>query len=325
MRRSRLATVAKYAAFAVLIALLSIALSRNFGEVKDKLARLSLRSLVAAQLAVLLGLACTMFAWRELLGELGTPLKRVDAARIYFLGQLGKYVPGSVWPVVMQMELGNAIGLARPAVASAGILGIGYGLGTGAGVMLLAAPALLANHSKLTWAGPGLGLVALCLLCLPRPMNRLVTIGLRLTRRQGITPAFTAPGLIRATGWMVASWVLFGLQIAWLAHDLGAVGAHVTIVSVGAFTAAVCVGLVVIFAPAGAGARELLLVVLLKPVLARDPATALALVSRLLQSLGDVVVAVSAIITTRGARMAARRRNPVTIGEDETSGGISTG
>ena len=33
-----------------------------------------------------------------------------------FLGQLGKYVPGSVWPVLAQMELGAGYGLSRASV-----------------------------------------------------------------------------------------------------------------------------------------------------------------------------------------------------------------
>jgi hypothetical protein len=34
-------------------------------------------------------------------------------ARILFLGQLGKYLPGSVWPVLAQMELGKTYRVPR--------------------------------------------------------------------------------------------------------------------------------------------------------------------------------------------------------------------
>lgn len=322
MTRARLVVIAKYVLFAGLIALLLLALSKNWHAVKDQLGELPIWTLVVSELSVLGALVCTMFAWRALLAELGEQARVLDSMRIFFVGQLGKYLPGSVWPVVMQMELGNSIGLGRPAVATASLLGIGYGLGTGGGVTLLCAPALLDTTAWWQWLAVPLGGLVLGALCLPGPMNKVVTLGLRVTKRKGLTPAFTGGGLAVATAWMVASWLLYGLQVSLLAHDLGAHGVQTLVVATGGFAAAVVVGLVIIFAPAGAGARELLLVVLLKPVLDRDPATALTLVSRLVMSLGDVIVAVGAIATTRGARMAARRRNAVTMEEDRAAGGI---
>ena len=38
----------------------------------------------------------------------GRPVPRRSSAEIFFVGQLGKYVPGAVWPVVVQMRLGRA-------------------------------------------------------------------------------------------------------------------------------------------------------------------------------------------------------------------------
>ncbi len=45
-----------------------------------------------------------------LLNDLGSPLPPAGSLRVFFLGQLGKYVPGSVWPAVAQMELGRDYG-----------------------------------------------------------------------------------------------------------------------------------------------------------------------------------------------------------------------
>ena len=47
-------------------------------------------------------------AWQVLLAGLGSPLRTTTAGRIFFIGQLGKYIPGSVWPILTQMELGAA-------------------------------------------------------------------------------------------------------------------------------------------------------------------------------------------------------------------------
>ncbi len=48
-----------------------------------------------------------MMAWRSLLADLDSTLPMPVAMRIFFLGQLGKYLPGSVWTVVAQADLGR--------------------------------------------------------------------------------------------------------------------------------------------------------------------------------------------------------------------------
>ena len=59
----------------------------------------------------------------------------------------------------------------------------------------------------------------------------------------------------------------------------------------GAFALAYAVGVVIVVAPAGAGAREALIVVLLAPMLGVPEATALALLARVVHTVGDGVMA----------------------------------
>ncbi len=64
----------------------------------------------------------TLRQWQALLAGLGSPLRTTTAGRIFFIGQLGKYIPGSVWPVLTQMELGARAKVPRSRSASASIL-----------------------------------------------------------------------------------------------------------------------------------------------------------------------------------------------------------
>ena len=49
-----------------------------------------------------------MLAWRRLLADLGSPLDLAPAARVFFLSQLGKYVPGSIWTVSLPSKAAMA-------------------------------------------------------------------------------------------------------------------------------------------------------------------------------------------------------------------------
>ena len=114
-----------------------------------------------------------------------------------------------------------------------------------------------------------------------------------------------------ALAWSCSSWVLYGLQIWLLATRLGAPGGRTALLAVGGFAFAWSVGFLVVFAPAGAGVRDVLLVAILGPVLGVGSATAVALVSRALMTAGDLLTAALAACVQPGAapgRRGTRRR-----------------
>ena len=49
--------------------------------------------------------ALSMLGWRALLADLGSPLHVAPASGVFLVGQLGKYLPGSVWSVLAQAEI----------------------------------------------------------------------------------------------------------------------------------------------------------------------------------------------------------------------------
>ena len=69
-------------------------------------------------------------------------------------------------------------------------------------------------------------------------------------------------------------------------------------------------GFVVVFAPAGAGVREALLIATLSPMLGVGKATAVTLVSRLLMTGGDLITAGTAATLARASNRPGREPAP---------------
>ncbi|MEO6205318.1 MAG: lysylphosphatidylglycerol synthase domain-containing protein, partial [Mycobacteriales bacterium] len=139
---------------------------------------------------------------------------------------------------------------------------------------------------------------------LPPVFNPLMDRALRLARRGGLERPLRARGLGIALLWSVLSWAGFGVQMWLLVRTLGAGSpsphmASLLPLAVGAFALAWTAGFLFVIAPAGAGVREVVLVVSLSPVLGSDKALLAALVSRALMTLGDGVVAGVAILLAR--------------------------
>lgn len=101
-----------------------LALRARWDEAGAALVALSPWTVAGALAAALAGLGTQMLAWRALLADLGSPLPVPVAARVMFVGQLGKYVPGSVWAFLAQVELARDRAVPRYRAAAATVLAI---------------------------------------------------------------------------------------------------------------------------------------------------------------------------------------------------------
>lgn len=269
--------------------LLVLALRDNGPQALDAARDIGLTSALASLLAVLLGLAASAMVWRALLTDLGTALPLRPAAHVFFLGQLAKYIPGSVFAIAAQMELGRAHGAPRSRTGTASLLFMGVltaaGLLTAATVLPLTSPDALRDYA---WV---LLVLPVGLLCLAPPvLTRLVGLLLRVLRRDPLERKLTARGIGTALGWALAMWAAYGVHL-WLLvrpQDTGG-SAQPLLLSTGAYALAWTAGFLFVVAPAGAGVREVALVAALAPVLDQPAALAVALLSRVLMTLGDLV------------------------------------
>ena len=304
LMRSRTVRVA----FAVLAsALLVAAAARQWDEIRPQISDLSPYAVLGAGVAVLAGLWCSLLSWRAVLADLGSRVTVRDAVRIFFLGQLGKYLPGSLWPILAQMELGKDAGVPRRRSAATGVLIFGVNICTGALAAVLTLP-LVAGGSFGTAGVALLGLPAGAALLHPRVVNPLLNRGLRLLRREPLEQPLSYAGLLRAGAWALAMWACYGVQVLLLMRDLDARGSGAALLAVGAFALAWVAGFLFVVAPAGAGVREGALVVLLGGALSAPAATLVALVSRLLMTLGDLVWGLLAVAWTGTRRLSELRR-----------------
>ena len=278
----------KWAVVVIAVGIGAYEIDIEWNQVHHALAQIGVLTSFEALLALLVMQYATLRQWQALLAGLGSPLRTTTAGRIFFIGQLGKYIPGSVWPVLTQMELGARANVPRSRSGGASVLTMILSLATG---LLVAAATLPFAHysADYDWV---FVLVPVILVCLyPRVLNPLLNRLFKLTKRPGLEQPVTLTMLSKALAWSLLAWIANGVQIWILADKLGAPAGRTILIALGGYAFAWCVGFVVIFDPAGAGIREALLVAALAPVLPASPAFALALVSRAVNTISDLLVA----------------------------------
>ncbi|NRQ40505.1 UPF0104 family protein [Nonomuraea sp. NN258] len=262
------------------------AVASQWDSVLAGFARLSWVALAGSLASVVAALLGAMLTWRTLLADLGSPLPLRPAAKVFFVGQLGKYIPGAVWPVLAQMEMGRDLGVPRSRSAAAFFLMMPIQLASG----------LLVTLGTLSWDTYGwllLFLPVLLVLLEPKVINAVIGFGLRKLRRAPLERPLTRRGMLTALGWALAGWACYGLHLYLIAPQGG------LIFAIGAFALSWCLGILTFVVPAGAGVRELAMVAVLAPVLDRGSAIAVALSSRIVIVIGDLICAGLAGIAAR--------------------------
>jgi len=106
---------------------------------------------------------------------------------------------------------------------------------------------------------------------------------------------------MRASLWYVANWLFFGLFAWFILHGLNGASMGSVVFVIGAFALSWAIGFVIIIAPGGIGPRELALVVLLGALASPSEALALAVITRLLMVLLDVLFAATVSVICRPA------------------------
>jgi glycosyltransferase 2 family protein len=272
----------------VLCGVIAIVLAGQWRQARPLLGRLSVPVVLAAWALVLAGIYATFRSWRAALADLGGSLPHAGAMRVFYLGQLGKYLPGTVWPAVTQMRLGRDYRVPPRASGAAFVVFMLMLIGTGLLVGVPVIPLLGRDAvDEYRWLVLVLPLFALALA--PPVLNRAMALALWLARRPPMPAPLSLGGILRVAGWAVISWLCYGGQVYLLAGRLGAGGgALLWLQCTGAFAAAFVSGPLLLVVPAGAGVREAALLLLLGSTLTAPVAAVVAVVSRLLFIVGDL-------------------------------------
>jgi glycosyltransferase 2 family protein len=312
--------VVRFGFLAVVLALLAVALVDQGNTLWHEVQRLSAPVVVLAFALNLLGLIGSLMVWRELLADLGSKLSIPEAWRIMFIGQLAKYLPGSIWPVLAQAELGADRGIPRSRSALSVLLSYAVMTTSGLVVAAITLPfATAASAAQYFWV---LFLIPVAIVVLSPPvLNRLLRLVLRLSRQPPLEQGVSFRGLARTMAWAIFGWTFNGLEVYVLMRQLAGDRQGTLLVSVGAYSLSWAIGFLAVFAPAGTGVREAVMVAVLHVRTTTAIALVIALVTRATAVLCDAVTgAAAAALVGRGRlrRLRAARRGSVPPGTPGT-------
>ncbi|WP_019629132.1 lysylphosphatidylglycerol synthase transmembrane domain-containing protein [Actinomadura atramentaria] len=261
--------------------------------------QMSWYTLVGALVFGVAGLFAWTLGWRAFMSGLGSPLPLKAAFRISAISGLGKYVPGMVWVVLTQVELSREHHVPRARSFSASVLAVATTTACGLAVAAATLPLTSAAARREYWWMFPFAPVLLAALH-PKFVTWALNTVLRFARQSPLEHAVSFGAMSRAAGWTIVGWLLFGGHLWLLCQSVGGGGLRLVPLAVGSYALAFVAGLLVFIAPGGLGAREAVLTAVLSPVLPAGAPLVVAISSRVVLTIADLLYAGAGVLAGRG-------------------------
>ena len=331
LRKGRVTLVAQWLIAAVVIGFAVRELARQWQGVAPALTglRLDWLAVLGSGVLVLATYLILVEAWRATLRVWAESLPYSTAARIWFVSNLGKYVPGKVWQIAAMGAMAQKAGVsAAAAIGSslivnlvsviAGFAVIAVTAAGRVGTVVATQPSRSGSHATeiavIAVAVAG----GIALLLAPVAVPRLATLAGRVTGRSIPIPQVPPRAIWVAAASTVASWLLYGIAFAVFAHGVSprATGNASSYIAV--YTGSYLAGYLALFAPGGVGVREAVLVLAMPRfgLASAADAAVIAITSRLWLTILEILPGL--LLFRRRAKQNARDQQSMNDGEDRS-------
>ncbi len=238
--------------------------------------------------------------WSKMIGLFQRKIGYWKAFKVAYLGQLGRYVPGKVWQLLAVAYLAKKEGV-RVEEATAGFI-LAQVFATPPGLLIvilylfvIQASNAYAKYSAFSWAGVLALVIFLVIFLQPNLFKKLLNFGLtRLARQPAVEFQLQKMVGLQVLFYYFLTWNLYGVCFYLFLNSVLPGYEFNLIETIGAWTLAYLVGYWTIVLPAGIGAREAALILLLAPVIGAERAGIVVIGARLWSMIGEVICTIIA-------------------------------
>lgn len=243
-------------------------------------------------LVVLATYALLVEVWRRIVAEWHARISFANAARIWCVSNLGKYVPGKIWQIIAMGKMAEAVKVPPVAAGGSAILSTAINIAMGCVVAVVAGWSAL---DSMTQGHAALGIILAVVivagvLLLPMMLPPLIRAFERLTGRTLDLGDLPRRAVYIAIMGNVIAWVMYGWSFELFVHGVLGTPQGTLPQYTAAYALSYVIGYLVFLIPGGIGPREAALIVSLKTIgLNAKDAAVIAVTSRLWLTLLEVV------------------------------------
>ncbi len=241
-----------------------------------------------------------VLVWLYMLRRMGEHLSFIQAWRIWFLSNLGRYIPGKIWQIAglvwLAGEEGVSMRIAGASVIIAQALSI---LASSIMFILLVVYGFDLPSIGLLWP-VAMIFVVICAVVYPGNLERILNAGLRIFGKQPVEVRLTVTEIINIFVVYIFGWAIYGMAFYVFVDSLVNLEARHILFTVSIFAVSYVTGLLAFFAPGGIGVREGIIAVFLSQIVPSSLAVGIAVFARVWSIFAEVLCVIPAFLTVRG-------------------------
>jgi glycosyltransferase 2 family protein len=239
-------------------------------------------------------MSCFAAYWRQAALGMGGRPGGLEVQRAYFASQLGKYIPGKAWVILIRCALLDNQTTTTPVIIASTFYETLAMMAAGSVLALVAL--LAAGNARPVMLALAAGLTAgLVFAVLPPVFGRLTTWAARSFQKAGSIPiaAITYASCFQAFRYCIPAWMAVGLSQLAIAGSLGISLFSFAgfLLACGSIALAIVGGFAVLIVPAGLGVREWVIMQTLGPSVGISNAALLAILARITHVSAELFVA----------------------------------
>lgn len=302
--------IVKTILFLTVIWFLYKSISANFDKIKEiNYSNYDPKFMFFSVITLFVSLVYPVFVWKFLIRSMGERINTLSALRIWFISNLGRYIPGKVFQVAGLVYLTSREGISRSkavqSVLYSQITANGLGLFMGLGLLSLnKSGGSFPNHFHIALI---LIAVFIIILWFPTLFMRSSNFMLKKMKKEIIEQSVSQKNYIIYLILQVINWILMSVAFLFLISSYTDISVVKDPVLIFILPLSWTIGLLAVFAPGGVGVREGAMSYWLSMFIPIQYALVLPWIYRLLNTLVEVILTVI---------FAAAYKKPVKTGID---------
>ncbi|MBA7482109.1 hypothetical protein ES707_17590 [subsurface metagenome] len=258
---------------------------------------------------LLLALSCAGFfaayavlvlIWKRVLKAFGYTVSYQEAWAIYFIGNLGRYIPGKVWTVVGVAYMAGKSGIPAVVAGTAAICAQAYSVLSS--FVFFVIFFILRNSAftgiRFIWT-LFFPVILILIFLVPRNLERMLNLILVRLGRERVSLKLTTAAAMKITCMYLCSWLVYGCAFWLFVSSMTGIGSFNPFFLAGAFAVSYVLGYIAFFAPGGIGVREGILSMLLTGMVSAGVAIVISFSARLMTTCVELIC-VGAVLIQKG-------------------------
>ncbi|MBN1912027.1 MAG: hypothetical protein JW818_20055 [Pirellulales bacterium] len=228
----------------------------------------------------------SVWGYRFLIRSHGFDVGFSETVGLCFVPMLGKYIPGKVWAILAAVHFYGTLGIPKRVAAACVALFMTLGLAS-SGLVALVLGLPVGAAEGLVWPVVAVMIVGLY----PPVFYRVTNLALQMCGRNKIEANVSLVGILRVFTILVVVAILYGTGFFLILQGFRSTPWQELPAVIALFTFAQVAGFLALFAPAGIGVREGVLLLGLQPIVGPGPAIVITGVCRLWQTAIELIMA----------------------------------